>query len=686
MLALRREARQSLNTAKNCGIAIGSLMLAFSASVLAQHEPSLPPFAPSSPQAAGQQVYATLCASCHGTSANGGEFAPSIVTRVPVRSDDELRTLLRDGLPSGMPSFPNILDPERSNLISFLRTLKTDAGLASAHINVNLEDGKSFQGVALNRAADDMQLLGDDHKLYLLRQATAGRYRVVTSQTDWPNYDGPIGNPPAGGSRYSTINQISATNVAGLQAKWFFTLRNTGQVQSTPVVAGGLLYVTAANECYALDAGNGRLVWHYVRARTKGIGGVSATGINRGVAVASGKVFMITDNAHLIALNATTGSLIWDTTMVDWHDNYNANSAPLLVGDKVLSGVAGGEDGARGFVAAFDQTSGKEIWRFWSVPERGEKGSETWIGPGIEHPGGSTWFTGVYDTELDTVYWPIGNPSADLIGDNREGDNLYTDSVVALDPKSGRMKWYFQFTPHDLHDFDAAEPLALIDTEWQGKPRKLLVQANRNGFFYVLDRTDGKYLLGRAYTPKLTWATGLTPAGRPIVAQGKEATHEGILVCPWIAGASNWYSSSYNPSTGLYYVQTNDKCGIFIRTDMTFEKGRSYVGGSVSGDPANPGQRILRAFDIHTGKPVWEIAQTGAADTSGGVLSTAGGLVFYGADDGAFAAIDATNGKSLWSFQTNQLPHASPMTYVFDHKQYVAVASGSDIIAFALPN
>jgi len=357
----------------------------------------------------------------------------------------------------------------------------------------------------------------------------------------------------------------------------------------------------------------------------------------------------------------------------------------LLVGSTLISGVAGGDDGARGFVAAFSQDSGKELWRFWSVPGRGEPGAQTWKGNGIDHPSGATWMTGVYDAELDTIYWPIGNPGDDLIGDDREGDNLYTDSVVALDPRTGRMKWYFQFTPHDVHDFDAAEPLALIDADWQGRPRKLLVQANRNGFFYVLDRTDGRYLLGRAYTPKLTWATGLTAAGRPIIAAAQAATVDGTLVCPWLIGASNWYSSSYSPLTGLYYVQTNDKCGIYTRKDAPFEKGRSYMGGSFSADPKDPGQRILRAFDIHTGKPVWQIGQSGAGDTYGGVLSTAGGTVFYGADDGSFAAVDAKDGAALWHFQTNQSLHASPMTYEFDHEQFVAITAGVNVIAFALP-
>ena len=638
-------------------------------------------FPAGSPQAAGRHVFATRCASCHGTNATGGEFAPSIVDRVPLRSDDSLIELLHSGLPSsGMPAFPDIVDPERANLISYLRTLKPEQGPDIDHVSVRLQGGKTLQGIALNRSATGMQLLGDDHQLYLLRKADGGEYRTVTSQSDWPSYNG-----QTKGSRYSELGQINSANVSRLQAKWVFTLPNSSELETTPVVAGGVMYVTHGNECYALDAGSGRQIWHYQRPRTPGVGGVAARGANRGAALAGNKVFFATDNAHLLALDRATGKLLWDTTMVDWRQNYKSTGAPLVVGSMVVSGIAGGDEGARGFVTAYDQNTGKELWRFWTVPRPGEPGSETWQGSAIDHPGGDTWMTGTYDQELHTLYWPVGNPGPDLIGDNRLGDNLYTDSIVALDPDTGKLKWYFQFTPHDVHDFDAMAPPSLIDTTWEGKPRKLMVQANRNGFLYVLDRTNGKFLFGRAYTSKLTWATGLTAEGRPIVAPGHDATHEGTQSCPWLNGASNWYSASWNPLTSLYYVQTNDKCGIFTRTDMEYQQGHSFMGGSFGGDPADPGERVLRAFDIHTGKPVWQIPQVGDASTFGGVLSTAGGVVFYGADDYAFAAADAKTGKPLWSFQASQPPHASPMTYEFDHRQYISIAIGSDILAFGLP-
>ena len=310
------------------------------------------------------------------------------------------------------------------------------------------------------------------------------------------------------------------------------------------------MYVTSANECYALDAGNGREIWRFQQPRTKGLVGNAAGGINRGVAVSGERVFMVTDHAHLLALNRFTGELLWDTEMADWRQNYNATSAPLIVGDLVVAGTAGGEQGVRGFLAAYDQTTGKETWRFWTVPKPGEPGSETWKGAGIEQPGGTTWMTGVYDAALGLVYWTTGNPSPDYNGDERLGDNLYASSVVALDARSGRLKWHFQFTPHNVWDWDAQQPTVLVDATWEGRPRRLLVQASRNGFFYVLDRTDGTFLLGKPFVSHLTWAREIGPDGRPVLMPGQEPSAEGTRVCPSAHGAANWYSTSYSPQTG----------------------------------------------------------------------------------------------------------------------------------------
>ena len=628
---------------------------------------------------AGQQVFVSRCAGCHGSDGNGGELGPAIVTRVPARTDEELGSLFKQGQPTaGMPAFPNLTATETGDLIRYLRTLRPREGSGPVRTTVTLLDGGGVEGLVLNQSALDLQLLGNDRRIHLFRK-NGERFRTVTSQTDWPSYNG-----QTNGSRYSPLAQITASNVSRTVPKWIFSLPNTPRLQVTPVVVNGVMYVTSANECYALDAGAGREIWHYKRPRTKGLVGNAAGGINRGVAVGGDRVFMVTDHAHLIALNRFTGALIWETEMADWHQNYNATGAPLVAGNFVVTGTSGGDEGVRGFVAAYDQASGKEIWRFWTVPRPGEPKAETWQGKGIEHPGATTWLTGTYDPELDTVYWPTGNPSPDLIGDDRGGDNLYSDSIVALNAKTGALKWHFQFTPHDVWDYDAQETPALIDATWQNRPRKLLVQANRNGYFYVLDRTDGRFLLGKQYAKNVTWASGLTPEGRPIVVPNMEPSLEGKRVCPSLEGSSNWYSTSFNPATGLYYVQTNDKCGIFTKTPMEWEAGKGFMGGSFKQAPDEPAQRILRAIDIQTGKTVWELGQSGAVDSWGGTLSTAGGIVIFGEDSGSLMAADAATGKPLWSFQTSQLWKASPMTYMFDNKQYVAVASGSNIIAFGL--
>src|SRR5271156_6037368 len=359
---------------------------------------------------------------------------------------------------------------------------------------------------------------------------------------------------------------------------------NVSQIENTPVVVEGIMYVSSANECFALDAGSGRMIWRYQRARTKGLAGNAAIGFNRGVAWKGDRIFMLTDNAHMLALNRFNGELVCETEMAYWHLNYNGTSAPLVVGNLVISGTAGGDEGARGFLAAFDQSTGKEAWRFWTVPQAGEPGSETWTGKDVEHRSGDTWMTGTFDPESDTIYWPVGNPGPDFDGGERIGDNLYTDSVLALDPKSGKLKWYFQFTPHDIHDWDAQEPLVVVDAEWQGQPRKLLLQANRNGFFYVLDRTDGKFLQASTFG-KVTWARGVGPDGRPLLNTNLVPSLEGNRVCPGALGLTNWYSPSYSPDTRLFYVATSDECDIFTSAPQTYREGHEFLGSVYVPDP-----------------------------------------------------------------------------------------------------
>ncbi len=638
-------------------------------------------FAEATPTTSGRVLYESKCARCHGADAKGGERGPAITTRIGSHNDQEIAALVRTGLPGrGMP--PNqVSQSEMPVLTRFLRTLQPGPGERPiVRETVSLGNGAMLSGEVLNHGFDDLQLRTDDGRVHLLRRAGEG-YREVTSETGWAGYNG-----DPGGNRYTTLAQIKPENVKQLGPKWVFSLPNTGRLQVTPVVADGVMYVTSANECYALDAGSGRQIWHYKRAPTEGLL-VTAGGINRGAAVAGERVFMEAEDAHLLALNRFSGRLIWEAQIADWHENYFSCSAPLVAGDVVVAGVSGGEHGAPGYVVAFDQTSGKELWRFRTVPKRGEPGSETWDGKDIDHGGAPTWFTGTYDPQMETVFWPVGNPGAEYNGDNRKGDNLYSDSILALDAHTGKLKWHFQFTPHDVWDYDSTETPVLVDAQWQGQARKLLLHADRNGFFYLFDRTDGKLLLAKRFASNLTWATGLTPEGRPIRNPAAELTAAGTKVCPSQAGATNWFSPSFSPQTGLYYIQGFEMCSVYTKGDAgEWTPGKSYLGGAermVPGD--GPPVRELKAIDIQTGEVVWTVPQPGPAESWGGTLTTATGLVFFGEENGAFMAVGAASGgKPLWSFATNQLWKASPMTYTFDGKQYIAVAAGSNIISFGL--
>ena len=631
---------------------------------------------PAQTPASGKQVFETRCAVCHGADGNGGEFAPGIVVRLAARTDSEIAAVVRNGLPNrGMPEVP-LGDQALSDLVAYLRTLRPPrrGEMAATEVTIETTDSRKLSGLAVNQSYEDMQLRMADGRVHLLRRE-GPRFREVTSQVDWSTYDGQLSS-----NRFSALKQIDRTNVAKVKPRWIFSMPDTPSSEMTPLVYQGIMYVTSGNECYALDAGTGRQIWHYQRQRTKGQG----ARVNRGAALAGDRVFMVTDDARLIALNRFTGELLWDTVMADYRENYFATSAPLIAGDLVIPGIGGGDSGVRGFLAAFHQDTGKEAWRFWTIPASGETGSETWNGKGLAHPGGATWFTGSFDPELNLLYWQVGNPGPDHNGDQREGDNLYSDSVVALDARTGKLKWHYQFTPHDVWDWDAQEPLVLADTVWEGQPRKLLLQANRNGFFYVLDRTNGKLLLGKPFVSKLTWAKEIAANGRPVKNPDQEPTEKGTRICPAVLGATNWWSAAFDPSSKRYYIQTIESCGIFLKRGGDWEAGRGFMGGSSRNAPSDPPQRILRAIDISTGKSAWELPQVGSGESRSGTLATAGGLVFFGEDSGALMAADSATGKPLWSFQTSQSLRASPMTYLFDNRQLVAVASGSNILAFGL--
>jgi PQQ-dependent dehydrogenase (methanol/ethanol family) len=493
---------------------------------------------------------------------------------------------------------------------------------------------------------------------------------------EWPTYNGKLD-----GNRYSTLPQIDRKNVPTLRLDWQYTIPFFG-LETTPVVVDGVMYVTGNNQVFALDARTGSEIWRYERPKSDRatISSDAAIGVNRGVALLGDRVFYLTDDAHLLALSRLSGALLWDIYAPEATERYGGTAAPLVVDDLVITGVSGADDGIRGFIAAYKATTGELVWRTWSVPKRGEPGSETWQGSALPLGGGSTWMSGSYDTAADVVYWAIGNPYPDTNGDQRLGSNQYTNSDVALDAKTGKMLWHYQFTPHDLHDWDANQPIVLVDTTWRGQPKKLILHANRNGFFYVLDRTTGVPLMATQMVDRMTWATGINPkTWTPDLLPANETSVQGTVTCPAVRGATNWYSTAFNPETRLYYVMTVEDCGTYRKAD---EGGFGRYN-----DPAHPAQKILRALDIETGKATWQVVLPGNPQANySGVLSTAGGLVFFGENDGGFAAADAGTGKMLWHFAGSRTIKSSPMTYSILGKQYVAVASGSEISVFALPD
>ncbi len=497
---------------------------------------------------------------------------------------------------------------------------------------------------------------------------------------NWTSYNGDYT-----GRRYSGLREINAGNVAQLRAAWVFHPGNSQNLEVTPVVFHGIMFVTSANDVFALDARTGRALWHYRRPISPGLLDDAAAHKNRGVAVWHDSVYVETDDAHLLCLDARSGGLRWDVEYADKAKHYGATSAPLVVKDSVIVGTSGGDSGVRGFVAAYDAKTGKLKWRFWTIPAPGEFGSSSWPGDSYLHGGGTTWMPGTYDPELNTLYWTTSNAAPDFVGDSRPGDDLYTACVLALDPDVGKLKWYFQFTPHDLYDYDANETPLLVDVEEDGTTQRLLVQANRNGFFYVLDRTNGKFLRATPFVDKLNWAKGVDASGRPILS-GRIPSAEGTYICPGIDGATNWFSPSYNPDTGLFYVIALESCNQFFARPRDFIRGETYYNTGTKLAPDEHSQKIVLALSVADGKPVWRYPQAGAGESWGGTLTTAGRLVFFGDDADSLEAVDAATGRALWHFNTGQRFRASPMTYAVDGVQFVAVSAESDIFSFALPH
>jgi alcohol dehydrogenase (cytochrome c) len=500
---------------------------------------------------------------------------------------------------------------------------------------------------------------------------------AVQEPGNWLTYNGAYN-----GQRHSPLTQLTTENVAQLQPAWVYQVRGDGQVETSPIVVDGRMYITEPpTTVTALDPRSGRSLWSYVRPMPSELRLIGFPATNRGVAILDDKVFVGSLDGYLIALDAETGAKRWETKVADNAVGHSVTMAPLAIDGKIIVGISGGEAGIRGFVDAYDAKTGALVWRTFTVPAAGEPGVETWSGESWKNGAGATWLTGSYDPELKLLYWGTGNPGPDWNGDVRKGDNLYTSSVIALDPDNGRMKWHFQYTPHDTHDWDANQIQVLADLEIGGRARKALVSANRNGFYYVLDRVTGEFLHAQPYA-KQTWAKGIDAKGRPDVLPNTDPTPEGNLVYPSLQGSTNWPSPSYSPQTGLFYVPVREMGSYYYKTDVEYEAGLPFTGGGERA-LADEAWGAVRALDARTGAKAWDFKLP--SPSWSGVLSTGGGLVFSGSNEGNFYALDAKTGKALWQFQAGGAVRSNPVTFMVEGRQHVSVAAGRAVFAFAIP-
>jgi alcohol dehydrogenase (cytochrome c) len=485
--------------------------------------------------------------------------------------------------------------------------------------------------------------------------------------------------------RFSSLDQITSESVGRLHAKWVFQ-SDVPKMEATPVAVDGILYtVRVPNDVIALDGATGRTLWTYSHKVPADV--ISCCGlVNRGLAIQGTRLFLETLDAQLLALDARSGRLLWKQTIADYQQGYAGTSAPLVVKDKVIVGVAGGEFGIRGFVDAYYVSTGERAWRFYTVPGKGEPGNETWTGDTWMHGGGATWITGSFDPGLNLVYWGTGNPGPDWNGDVRPGDNLYTCSMLALDADTGKLRWHFQYTPHDTHDWDSVQIPVLVDSTVRGRPHKLLLHPNRNGFYYVLDRETGEYLLAKAFV-KQTWAERIDAQGRPVPIPGRDPTEEGnSTTWPGVNGGNNWMSPSYNPITKLLYVMAREELWRFNKAhDVEYRAGEGYAGGGIgmpNGMPPEERWSKVIAIVPETGEIKWEHRLM--SPSWAGVLSTAGNLVFSSTLEGNFFALDARTGTELWHFPGGGAISAAPISYLSKGRQYIAISVNSTLMAFGL--
>jgi PQQ-dependent dehydrogenase (methanol/ethanol family) len=670
---------------------------------------------------AGAAVFARAqCATCHDVNGVGGIVGPDLSTAGRYSADALRRKILDPEQAIEVPQAPG---PPRP--VTRPQTL-----------TARLKDGRTIRGVRRAEDTFTIHIVDLDNRLHLLDKSAIADLRVENTSvmphdfgsrlsaaelTNLVAYlssrrdrNGSHATMRPGGvtaerlakaadepqnwltywgtyhaTHYSGLKEITPANVGGLRAAWTFAMPGDAVLQTTPLVVDGVMYATQPGAVVAVDARTGRLIWRSTRQR-KVRNPYEINPFNRGAAIAGDRLFVGTLDAALVALDARTGNVLWETQVADSMLGYSLTSAPLVVNDKVLVGITGGEFGARGFLDAYDIATGMRVWRWYSVPAPGEFGNDTWKGDSWMHGGSPMWLTGSYDPDLNTVYWAVGNPGPQIDRSARgDGDNLFSDSVVALDANTGVRKWHYQFTPNDGHDWDSAQAMVLVDRNWHGQQRRLLIHADRNGMLYVLDRKDGRFLTATSFVYQ-NWNAGFDANGRPRIVPNSNSSADGSdFIYPTLGGGTNFQAPSYSPLTGLFYLAYSENGQRYVSQSVPFEPGRQYIGRGQarSGSPRAgepPASTGIKAIDLETGATTWDF-KTSQGSLQNGVLATAGSVLFASVRDGNLVALDARTGAHLWHFQTGTTPAASPMSYAIGGKQFVAIAAGNTIYSFALP-
>jgi alcohol dehydrogenase (cytochrome c) len=602
----------------------------------------------------GARIFHERCSVCHGVDGSGSPFAPALTRSQYNHGDSDLAIykVLRDGVPgTGMQSLGLTL-LERLEVISHLKALQKK------------NEARKPQASRLAIQVSSERLLA------------AG-----TNPDEWLTYSGSYN-----GWRHTSTAEMTPANIAQLNMRWVaqFDINNPN-IEATPLVIDGIIFTTLdAGHVIALDAKTGVTIWEYKRPIPSGL--PIEFRVNRGLAVGGSTLFLCSLEGYLVAINANDGKVIWQTLVASPSDGYSINVAPLVFNHSVVVGVSGGEFGARGFLAVYDVSTGQQQWKFNTVPGPGEAGHETWLNDAWRSGGGGTWITGSYDPSTDLLYWGVGNPSPGFSGDVRPGDNLFTASVIALNATTGKLAWYFQFTPHDEQDRDSAQTPVLADLPIKGVVRKAICWPNRNGFYYVLDRVTGEFLAGTPFV-EVTWAKGLTSTGRPTLSDVARVSAEGRSISPGVDGGTNWQNPAFDPKRESIFIPATDSSSVFTKLPPNrVTRGQNgYFVGSGSSQTEPPTRKVL-ALDAATGARKWEYKAPFGVDSENGrsgLLSTEGGLVF-GASGGVLFALDADTGREVWSRSLGGKTKSAPISFTVDGRQVVVVAAGRALFEFGL--